>query len=560
MIENIPNWQIHDLASKHDAKLLEIPKDISGKYIDAFGKPISFNGNYAIKSENVKLNLNKYHVEELIKCAEDVHYFIFNYCKVLTAKGYAIPELRPYQEKLLKAILSGNRIVANYPRQSGKTTVVYLIILWMVNFNFGAHWGLTSNNASGSREILSKLKKTFVNLPIWMQQGIRIWNTSKIELENESYVLTSATNVDSFRGYSLVGGNGSSGLYSDEVAFIDGDRWYEFSDAVMPTVSTDPDAKIILSSTPNGFNHFFDIVKNAKNQSNGYKCLEMLWNEVPNRDEHFKTKIIKESGKTFWHQNYECSFVGSSLTLLDGEIFNKFKIDMPILEENFLRIYENPRKGIKYILLIDVASGCGADRTVIQIIKILKDKFVQVGIFQSDEISIRLLPRIIYDLGVQYNMAHVLFEINFGEEVASRLYYDLEYENLVTVAKDAENQKAFGFKGKFQLGLRQNKRIKKDSLLGLKNLIEKNKLILRDGMTIGELMTFVANGSSYEAESGKHDDTVMALALLGWLVNQEGFLNIAETTIVGDMDDENTEEATSVLSASLFSFGAEESF
>ena len=122
---NIP-WGIHPIESKHPDHLLEIPRDDEGYYLSTDGTRIAFKGNRELKPTHVRLPLNQYHIDEIRKCSEDLKYFIFNYCKVLTKNGWATPELRDYQEEYLINMLISNKIVLHAPRQSGKCTY-YLV-------------------------------------------------------------------------------------------------------------------------------------------------------------------------------------------------------------------------------------------------------------------------------------------------------------------------------------------------------------------------------------------------------------------------------------------------
>ncbi len=59
-------------------------------------------------------------------------------------------------------------------------------------------------------------------------------------------------------------------------------------------------------------------------------------------------------------------------------------------------------------------------------------------------------------------------------------------------------------------------------------LIEQNQLILQDYNTIQELSRFSKRGSSYEAESGTHDDLVMNLVIFSWLTDQTFFKDLTD--------------------------------
>lgn len=557
MAKHIP-WGIHPLESKHPDHLLEIPMDSEGYYLDSEGNRISFNGNRELKPAYVKLPLNQYHIDEIRKCSEDLKYFIFNYCKVLTKTGWRIPDLRDYQEEYILNMLDNNRLVLLAGRQLGKTVTSSLKFIWSLNFVQDTSIGVCANIEKGATEVLHKMKQTFNKLPIWLQQGVTKWNVKSIYFENGSKCITSATNGDAFRGFSFVGGidkhgNGHSCLYVDECAFID--NWHEFADSVLPTVSSDPNANIIITSTPNGMNHFYEIVKGARTRKTEYKIQEVPWNCLPERNQEWREKIIKTHGIVYFNQNFGCQFIGSSSTLINADSLAKLESREPIEHSDSFFIYQKPHKDTKYLLLCDLASGTGGDYTVVQVIKVLKNKFEQVAIFRSNTTPLLSMTNIIHTIAMKYNEAYVLFELNYGSEVASRLYYDIEYENVLTISYHNNTQTLLGFGGQFRLGLQVDTKIKASELVSLKALIESNKLIINDNETISELYTFIQKGTSFEADLGKHDDCVMSIALLGWLVNQESFKEIINYDFIRDYEETKAEELSDLLPSNMFGTG-----
>jgi hypothetical protein len=558
MDKHIP-WGIHPLESKHPDELLEIPQDDEGYYLDSEGNRIAFNGNRELKPAYVRLALNQYHIDEIRKCSEDLKYFIFNYCKVLTKTGWRIPDLRDYQEEYILNMLTHNRLILNSPRQSGKTVTSALKFIWSLNFVQDTSIGICANIEKGANEVLHKMKQSFNKLPIWLQQGVTKWNVKSIYFENGSKCITSATNGDAFRGFSFVGGidkngNGHSTLYMDEVAFVD--NWHSFADSVLPTVSSDPNANIIMTSTPNGMNHYYEMVKDARLMKSEYSVQEVRWNCLSERNEEWREKIIKTHGLVYFSQNFGGKFLGSSATLLNANTLEKLESREPIEHTDSFSVYQKPHKDGKYILLCDLASGTGGDYTVVQVIKILKNKFEQVAVFRSNTTPLLSMTSIIHSIAMKYNEAYVLFEINYGSEVASRLYYDIEYENLLTIALVNSVQTLLGFKGQFRLGLQVDTKIKASELISLKALIESNKLVVNDNDTISELYNFIQKGTSFEADLGKHDDCVMSLALLGWLVNQESFKEIVNYDFISDYEVIKAEEVSDLLPANMFGTGS----
>jgi hypothetical protein len=78
-------------------------------------------------------------------------------------------------------------------------------------------------------------------------------------------------------------------------------------------------------------------------------------------------------------------------------------------------------------------------------------------------------------------------------------------------------------------------------------LVEQEQLIINDHNTIEELSRFSRKGSSYEAESGSHDDLVMCLVLFAWLSNQAYFKDITDIQTLSKLRERTEEELMSDL-------------
>ena len=78
------------------------------------------------------------------------------------------------------------------------------------------------------------------------------------------------------------------------------------------------------------------------------------------------------------------------------------------------------------------------------------------------------------------------------------------------------------------LGMKQTKRSKAIGCSTLKDLIEKDKLLVNHIPTIKELRTFVTKGVSWAADDGYNDDLVMSLVIFSWLTTQAKFAEFLE--------------------------------
>ena len=153
-----------------------------------------------------------------------------------------------------------------------------------------------------------------------------------------------------------------------------------------------------------------------------------------------------------------------------------------------------------------------------------------------------LFPSIIYDIATSYNNAFILCEVNdIGDQVASIINYDLEYENLLMCSMRGRAGQIVGqgFSGKkTQLGVKMSKTVKKVGSLNLKTMIESDKLLFSDYDILSELTTFIQKNNSFEAEEGCNDDLAMCLVIYAWLVQQDYFKELTDQDVRKRLYDE----------------------
>jgi hypothetical protein len=92
---------------------------------------------------------------------------------------------------------------------SHNTTVMAAYFCHYIIFNDSKTCAILANKASLAREILSRTKLAYEHLPKWLQHGIVEWNKGRIELENGSRIIASATSGAAIRGETIncVGGD-----------------------------------------------------------------------------------------------------------------------------------------------------------------------------------------------------------------------------------------------------------------------------------------------------------------------------------------------------------------
>ena len=415
------------------------------------------------------------------------------------------------------------------PRQTGKSTTSVSYLLHYAVFNDSTNIGILANKAATARDLLGRLQTAYENLPKWMQKGIISWNKGSLELENGSKILAASTSASAVRGMSF------NILFLDEFAFVPNHIAESFFASVYPTITSGKNTKVIMVSTPHGMNHFYRYWHDAERGKNEYIPTDVHWSEVPGRDDVWKEQTIANTSEQQFKVEFECEFLGSINTLIAPSILRNMVYDAPITRNAGLDIYEKPEKDHNYIITVDVARGLGNDYSAFIVFDVTQFPYKVIAKYRNNEIKPMLFPNVILDVAKGYNNAYVLVEVNdIGDQVASILQYDLEYENILMASMRGRNGQIVGqgFSGKkTQLGVRTTAAVKKLGCSNLKTLIEDHKLITCDYEVISELTTFAQKHNSFEAEEGCNDDLAMCLVIFAWLVQQEYFKEMTDNDI-----------------------------
>jgi len=487
-------------------------------------------GNPNLKKANTAHEFTQEQIIEFVKCKEDPVYFAKNYIKIVSLDE-GLTQFHPYdfQEKLIKNFHENRFNICKMPRQTGKSTTSVSYLLHYAVFNDSTNIGILANKAATARDLLGRLQTAYENLPKWMQQGIISWNKGSLELENGSKILAASTSASAVRGMSF------NILFLDEFAFVPNHIAESFFASVYPTITSGKNTKVIMVSTPHGMNHFYRYWHDAERGKNEYIPTDVHWSEVPGRDDVWKEQTIANTSEQQFKVEFECEFLGSINTLIAPSILRNMVYDTPITKNAGLDIYKKPEKDHNYIITVDVARGLGNDYSAFIVFDVTQFPYEVVAKYRNNEIKPMLFPNVILDVAKGYNNAYVLVEVNdIGDQVASILNYDLEYENILMASMRGRNGQIVGqgFSGKkTQLGVRTTAAVKKLGCSNLKTLIEDHKLITCDYEVISELTTFAQKHNSFEAEEGCNDDLAMCLVIFAWLVQQDYFKEMTDNDI-----------------------------
>ena len=487
-------------------------------------------GNPNLKKANVAQEFTQEQIEEFMRCAADPVYFANNYMKIVSLDEGLI-QFKPYdfQEKLIKNFHENRFNICKMPRQTGKSTTSVSYLLHYVVFNDSVNIGILANKAATARDLLGRLQTAYENLPKWMQQGIVSWNKGSLELENGSKILAASTSASAVRGMSF------NILFLDEFAFVPNHIAEAFFSSVYPTITSGKTTKVIMVSTPHGMNHFYRYWHDAEKGKNEYIPTDVHWSQVPGRDAEWKRQTIANTSEQQFKIEFECEFLGSVDTLISPSKLRTLVYENPITRNAGLDVYENPVKGHDYLMTVDVARGVSEDYSAFVLVDITEFPHKIVGKYRNNEIKPMIFPNLIWEVAKKYNNAFIMCEVNdIGDQVASILNFDLEYENLLMCSMRGRAGQVVGqgFSGKkTQLGVKMSKTVKKIGSLNLKTLIEADKIVFKDYEIISELTTFIQKANSFEAEEGCNDDLAMCLVIYAWLVQNDYFKELTDQDV-----------------------------
>jgi hypothetical protein len=480
--------------------------------------------------------LNKDQIEKIKRWAKSPIEFI-NDCIVVTHPVLGVMPfyLYPFQRQIVTSLETNRFNILRKFRQAGCTTIACAYALWFCLFNRLKTVVVLSKGDIEAMEFVDRIKTMYDNLPKWMLQigdfQTNVRSAHKFEFKNGSSMKSRSSGKDS--GRSLA----ASLVILDEAAFIDNIEtiW----NAARPTIATGGNCFVL--STVNGIGNWYHKMWEGAPQDNGFVPLQINWRDHPQymKDDEWEKEYKKISGgKSYygqfekkgilvenweaterfkasprlWRQEYECEFLGTGETYVDGEVLTQIyeqigdKKNYYTRYSNRMRIFKEPHPAYEYLISVDCSLGTKRDFTAFHVINIYNGE--QVAEFYSNVTPVEAAAKIVAEIGLYYNQALVIPERNtIGLNFIDHLN-QLDYENIWVDDKNKQ-----GFQVSFQ---------NREVILGLMEEYVRNRVIKINSLrTATELLTFIVNDQGKaEADEGCHDDLVMSLALASFALRE----------------------------------------
>jgi hypothetical protein len=529
------------------------------------------DGDPQLKRANILWEYTKEEIQEIERCGKDVVYFS-QYCQVMTDDGLMYVNLRDYQESVLREYQANRFSVFVAPRQIGKSVISSIFLVWYLLFNHDKNAMILANVGSTAEELMDKIKVIIKGLPWFLKPGIVVNNVMSMKFDNGCRAIAKTTTKTSAIGFTI------HFLYMDEFAHIHPNFIESFFRSTYPTVSSSKVSRIIITSTPNGMNKFYEIYQGALTGENTFNPIRVDWWQVPGRDEVWKKNEIANLGsEELFNQEYGNQFLSSSSLLLGSNELKKIKAneaeytwkEIDVLSDLSIK-YDNfkwhPKFDLdtaslgdkRFVFTIDLSGGTKGDFTVVNVFKVVplprvliekteefedeSDFFglLQVGIFRDNEIQIEDLKRILEKLIINVfgsENIKIALEINFkGELLVDKLTVndDIPLEIFVHT-KHTESARVS------KPGIKYNEKNKLKYCEILRSKVRENRILINEKTwTIPEMFSFgMVNNGTYSSQTG-HDDVAMTVVNLSSLFETSDFHDLVGE--VFDSLDENYKE------------------
>lgn len=242
-----------------------------------------FSGIKDIRKSNISFAMTNEEMQEYLRCKLSVQYFAEKYCKIKREDGsIGSIKLRDYQKKIMDLYVNNRFAILMASRQTGKTVSASIVMLHFCLFNNDKGIMIVANKSNTVKEIVRKIKDIYKPLPFWMKKGVLNWNETALSFDNGCRIQSEGRTKEPSIGFTV------DFLYLDEFAKVPNNIIEPYYGAVVPTVSSIKNSKIIITSTPDGFNMFHKLLTDAERDDddplkNPYTPMRVYWHEVAGR-------------------------------------------------------------------------------------------------------------------------------------------------------------------------------------------------------------------------------------------------------------------------------------
>jgi hypothetical protein len=496
------------------------------------------------------------------RLATDFEFYAANALKIRTDDGQIVPFVLNKTQKRLLEIINAQlrtrgyiRIVTLKARQMGLSTFIEAYAYFVTSQNKGRKALVLTHKAESTDALFGMTKRLHDLCPDALKPSTKYLNKRELTFDK----LDSQFTVGTAGGTGVARGETNTFIHASELGFWTSSSARDTWNGIRQSVADKPGTAIFIESTANGIgNAFYDLVQGALKGDSDYELAFFPWHwdedyqtnvpleferspeeeelvaafDLTDRQLAWRRKMIAEVGRDLFKQEYPITvdeaFLASGRPVFDPEtvhaLLGKARSAKPpkvyslspseVWEEDKrgeLVVYEEPDPKRVYVVGGDVSGGTkGGDYSVGVVI----DDQRRVVAKWRGHVLTDFFATILYKLGEWYNMAEIIPENNnHGQVTCNYLAKILDYPYLFTTVSHSKMSDEFSE----VIGFTTNVKTRPMILDMLRSSVKSGTIHIPDVDTLLEMQTFIVNESGkLEAENGKHDDCVIALALANY--------------------------------------------
>ena len=499
--------------------------------------------------------------EEWKRCATDIIYFVNKYCKLMTPQGIKNVTLRGYQERYLEHLMNNRLSIYLACRQCGKTTTSAVFMLHYILFNVDKNALVLANKLRTAKDILSKVKSIFYELPYFLRPGIYKWNEGEIVLDNGCRIVAEATTEKSGIGMTI------HCCLLDEFAHVHPNIIDKFYNNIFPTI-TAARARLMITSTQNGYNLFYRLYKSAEAGENEYAHFKTDWDEVPEwdpekqmfvpRDEEWhRLQVANYGSEEAFNAQFGTNFDINANTLIDTKIISRFNHEAVEFKPRELpgvlfaeHFYWHPEYDLQqakndyFVITTDISEGIGGDDTVYNFNRLRLHESNNsvytetIGFFKYNKVNAEQATLVLKQFCQNYldiNKYLISLEYNlYGELFAKYIIENIEKDpaNVHRFNEDVIMKYWNDEMTKYTLGKKITSKTKQLGTSLFKQYFEKCEIINRSTLFLNQVANFTdSKGNGTYAASFGHDDLVMAQLQMVFVIDNPQYKSLCQMFI-----------------------------
>lgn len=460
--------------------------------------------------------------KEIRKCGGDFAYFSKKYLRIVDKAGKLVP-LTPNhaQEQWLESLQKNPWVYVLKGRKRGMTTIVAAYYFWKTLFTPYHYTMVLAHTESASKSIFRIYLRFYENLPAFLKFPVKLQNKHELEFEHGGYICAGTAGSDSARGGTYQAIHCSEfAMYDD----IDG-----IIASALNTAGSNP--LVTLESTANGLNDAHRIWMSP----GGYEKLFISWLEDDEASSRKKPewipKEIAELAATYGLTQKQINWAADTYLTRCAANWNTFLQEYPpeahlafissgkrffnhayphAKPQPGYKRYQEPQRYRAYVMGVDVASGSEhGDYSAWCLMDCTNKRKPEIVSVFYEKISPSAFASKVKEEAEAYNALVCVESNTYGLSIIEYLV-NMEYVNLYRRVKyDAATDRYT-----HNIGFSTTQSTRSILMARIQEYISQKWLDPVDTTLQAEMNTFVFSKSGKpKAETGKHDDLVMATAL-----------------------------------------------